>query len=306
MKKFITKILVVSVTFPVIVLLLVIMSSTFVDNQKFNNGNTESNLLFIEKDTTYDIALMGISHARNFSRHGNHARIEKYGKSVINIGKGEGTCGVNEQLFYLKYIYSKHITADTVIYILSPPMLFNEDLNITSNTFDNEPINLDFIFQYLSFPSQNKYQRILSYFSSKLKPGWILTCPFSLAQMNDKLSKIDTSIIAEGFKKAYTNGLDKDIFRKNCMAVEQTINMAQSNGSVFIFIIPPALFGKWISHNQTIMFCTQMQQKYNVEFYDFSETILLPKYYYDHHHLNTDGIDYFNQNYFKGIIKGKY
>jgi len=306
MRKFIVKILFLSIAFPLIVLLLVLASSYIVDSKKFNNGNTESNLLFIKKDTSYDIALMGISHARNLSRHGNHTRMEKLGKSIINIAKGGGTCGVNEQLFYLKYIYSQNIKTDKVIYVLSPPLLYNENLNQASNTFDNEPIKLDFLFQYLNFPSQNKYQRILSYFSSKLKPGWFSTRPFSLEKMVDKLSKIDTLVVSDGFKKAYANGLDKDIFKRNCYAVEQTIIEAQNNGSVFTFIIPPALFGKWISHEQTIKLCSQMQQKYNIEFYDFSETILEPKYYYDHHHLNTDGVEYFNENYFKEIINGKY
>ena len=35
------------------------------------------------------------------------------------------------------------------------------------------------------------------------------------------------------------------------------------------------------------------------KYYDFSESVLIPKYYYDHHHLNSAGVDYFAENFLK-------
>jgi hypothetical protein len=46
-----------------------------------------------------------------------------------------------------------------------------------------------------------------------------------------------------------------------------------------------------------------MNKKYGTSFYDFSGVIIEPKYYYDHHHLNTNGIVLFTNNYLEGTLR---
>ena len=114
--------------------------SEYVASRNFQNHETESNLLFLGEDQEFDILLLGVSHARNFSRHKDNLRIENaLGKTMCNLGQGKGACGINEQHFYLRHFYDKRNKANTLVYVLSPPLLFSETLPIASNTFDFEP-----------------------------------------------------------------------------------------------------------------------------------------------------------------------
>ena len=270
MKKFIFKFTITLILISFIYILLLISSSAFVEHKGFKNWQTESNTLIIPKNEHFDVLITGISHARNFSRHCNHQRIEKIlNKKIINIGQGEGKCGVNELYFYLKYFYLKKNTTNLVLYVLSPPLLYSESLPIASNTFDIEAFKLDFLISYLHFPSENKKQRILDYLRQKLRLRWIQQKPSNDTIMDDYLTKLDTSVVNKGFKVTYPNGLNNIRFNKSCNRIEEEINTIQNNNSKIIFIILPALFGKWPGHNETIQFAKKMKQKYNVNYYNF-------------------------------------
>ncbi len=298
MKKFIQNTIFFLVASFVIIILLVKTTSIIVKNRQFENYETESNLLIFKENKNYDFMFMGISHARNFSRHRNHLRVENIlNKKFINIGQGGGTCGVNEQLYYLNYFYKKNNSVNTIVYILSPPMLFSETLPQAANTFDNETIEFDFLFNYFFFKTENKYERLWSYLKTKITITWIFYKPNSLDSKNESLIEINMDEVKKGFGFTYKNGLNENVYNNSCETLENTIKLAIKNNSEIILIIPPALFGKWYGHNETVEFANKMQDKYNVDFYDYSETVLKPEYYYDHHHLNTKGIIFFTKNY---------
>jgi hypothetical protein len=190
--------------------------------------------------------------------------------------------------------------------VLSPPLLYGDYLNQSSGTFLLEPFELDLFKKYLAFEDgENKYNRLLYYLSSKLHPKWIFHFPKRDEIKKEKLLALDTAVVNAGFKMAYLEGESAAIFKKNCSQVENTIKLAQAKNSHIIFIIPPALFGKWKGHNETIEFCKKMQIQHNVEFYDFSESVLQPQYYYDHHHLNSEGIVYFTSNFLLPVFHPK-
>jgi hypothetical protein len=89
MKKFILKIFLFAILSVITLIILVVVSSEIVKHRNFKNYQTEGNLLVLQEDKHYDIALLGISHARNFSRHKNHLRIEKIlNKSMLNSWPG--------------------------------------------------------------------------------------------------------------------------------------------------------------------------------------------------------------------------
>lgn len=285
---------------------MVILFSTIVKGRDFKIYETESNLLILKDNEEYDLAFMGISHARNFSRHKNHLRVEKIlNEKILNIAQGNSTCGVNEQLFYLKYFYAHGVKINEIIYVLSPPLAFNENLNKSSDTFIYEPFEFDFLYKYLFFDAENKYQRLFYYIRSKISFKWLFYKPGSLDRQNGRLQKIDSVKIKNGLKLAYPNGLDIKIFTKNCEVVENTIKTAKMNNSQISFLIPPSLFGKWPGNDQVVAFCKKMHKKYNLNYYDFSESILNSKYYYDHHHLNSDGVEYFAAKYLKPLYASK-
>lgn len=281
-------------------------NSYLVKNRKFENYETESNLLVMNDNEEFDILFMGISHARNFSRYKNHLLIENLlEKKIINIGQGGGQCGINEQLFYLNYFYDKGNTASTVVYIVSPPLFFSETLPIASNTFNKEPFELKFFLDYLFFETENKQERLISYLQTKLTRSWLSNRPDSRDSNNRKLDTIDLDVVEAGQQMVYKDSLSYNRFNKSIGRVEETIRLALSNNSNVILVIPPALFGKWKGHYRIEEFGKQMEKLNGVEYYDFSESVLSIEYYYDHHHLNTDGVVYFTKNFLEPILNMK-
>lgn len=284
-------------------LVLEVLSNT-VYKRDFKNSETESNSLIIKENAHYDLLFLGISHARNFSRTGNHERVEKIlNKKIINLGQGGGKCSINEQLFYLDYFYSKGNTTDKICIVLSPPMLSSTTLPLASTTFDNEIFDISFFSRYLFFDAENKSERLLNYVQSKFSKNWISMKPIYSKSNDDFLIELDSTKIEGGFDLAYgSTGVNMEQFKKSCSQVVKIIKLAKRNNSKIYFIIPPALFGKWPGHFETIDFLNESKMNYNFEYADFSESILDPRLYYDHHHLNSNGVDLFTEKYLKVFI----
>jgi len=225
-------------------------------------------------------------------------------KTITNIGQGEASCGVEEQFFYLKYFYNENNTANQLLYILSPPLLYSENLPIASNTFNNEYFSFRFLNQYVKNNGENKRQRIFEYVKSKFSWKWISMMPKIEDGIADSLQRIDPVAVQQAFTLIYASDKNESErrFTKSCMIIEEEIKYTIDKKTEIVFVIPPSLFGKWPGHDNTIEFAKKMQEKYGIRFYDFSEAMMEPGYYYDHHHLNTKGVVYFAKNFLKPII----
>ncbi len=305
MKRFILHILLftaILIGFSCIVLLI---PSTIVESRAFKNTETEGNLLVFEKDEHFNLLVMGISHARNFSRHNNHQLVQDIlEQKMLNIGQGAGACGINEQHFYLDYFYSQNNSSDQVVIVLSPPMLFSHTLPIASNTFNLEPFEPLFFYRYLTFPAENKKQRIWSYLNSKMSLYWIRMKPKTKAGKYKSLTALDSSKVRAGQDLAYSGKPTDDMrFQKSKSQLEAIVQLAANHNSEVVLFIPPALFGKWRGHEETEALGFELAKQTGVSFHDFSESILEPKYYYDHHHLNTPGVEYFTEQYLKPVLQ---
>lgn len=298
LRKFITKIGLFLLFFLGVFLVPTILSSYIVSRQEFLPWQTESNTLIIKEDDHFDLMFMGISHARNFSRFGNQEKLESiFNKSIINIAQGGNRCGIREQQFYLSYFLAKGNSVDEIIYMISPPMLYSITMPIASNTFRYEKIDWDFVRLYWQFESENKNQRLISLFLSKMEERWFLHKPKEISEQIAYIPKIDSLAVQKGFKIAYSgNTLNQKRFEISCKELEETIVLAQQNNIKVSLMIPPAVFGQWPGHANTMAFASEMNQKYGLSFYDFSLSVLAPKYYYDHHHLNTPGVIWFSKN----------
>ena len=305
MKKLISKVLAYAFTLFILILAIVECSSYWVNRRNFKNSETESNLLVMRQDSNYDLVFMGISHARNFSRHRNHERMESMlGKKILNLGQGGGICSPNEQLFYLQYFYNQNNKAKRIVYVLSPPLLFSLSMPIASNTFHYEPFSIPFVWQYVNFPAENRTQRLMSMVQFKLTPSWINHIPFSYPISTGRLEKVDSATVAHGQDIAF-NSMSEDTnrFSISVEKVQQTIDLARSHGTEVVLFIPPALFGKWRGHDMTKKWGEKAALQKGVSFYDFSESVLEPQYYFDHHHMNTPGVVYFTEKYLKPVLK---
>lgn len=305
MKKYLTKILLFILLFFTLFAVLITVSNKIVLNRNFNVSQTEGNLLILKPNTHYDIIFIGNSHARNFSRHNNHKLVEGIlNKKIFNLGKTGGRCGTNEYLFYLQYNFSKGITADTIIHNIFSQMLYGSFSNHASNTFNDEPFSMNFFLQYLAYPyAQNKYQRLFYYLRSKSSRKWFKMQTFSLKAKTDSLTYIDSIAIQEGIEKAYKDGFDKEVFNRAANITEELIKTAQNNGSAIIFITTPTLFGDWPHQEDIASFMFEMNKKYGTKYFNFANCINNPHLYYDNHHLNTKGIEYFTEKFLKPALE---
>jgi hypothetical protein len=287
------------------IFVLILLSNEFVKRNTFKNWETESNLLVIKENQQYDALFMGISHARNLSRHKNHLRMESItGKKIINIGRGGYYSGLMTQHLYLKYFYAMGNKAQKVIIVLTPLLMYSYIYDDASNVFEDEPISLKFIQCYLSENNKNTVRQLYYYVIDKLSPQWFLSVPTSLDEKKEYLDSLDRTKVEEGIKAAYLNGMEENVFENRKVLVYNILDECKKNNSEVLFIIPPALFGKWRGHDAVIAFLDQLQkQDPTIRWYDFSESVLDPKLYYDHHHLNSAGVVYFTENYLKKIMK---
>jgi len=211
MRKFILKTGIYSVLLTMLIFLLIRQYSSGVEKKTFRNYDIETNLFLISKNQQYEYVFMGISHARNFSQHKNHLRIEKLlGGRILNLGRGGGLVGTAAEHSYLRYFYSMGNQTDKLIYILSPPMLFSENLEQNPNAFQDEPFKPGFFFLYLTSNGKNVAQQLYFYLYSKMKKRYKHLAPWSADSLTHSLSAIDTIAINEGLKLAYPGGLDQE------------------------------------------------------------------------------------------------
>jgi len=286
-----------------LILGLVLLSSYIVKSRDFKVYETDSNTLVMGENTHYDILLSGASHARNLSRYRNHIRIERIlDKSITNIAQGAATCGVNEQYFYLKYFYEQGNSVDQLVYLLSPPLLYSDQLPIASNTFNQEFFSFDFLCSYIEFDSENKRQRIFEYIRSKMTRDWISTRPVTKSIRDDVLEEVEPGIVNEILSMYYNPENSEQRFKVSCATIEEEIRFAAKHDTEVVFIIPPAVFGKWPGHFNVIEFVKEMEEKHGTRYYDLSESITNKEFYYDHHHLNTYGVVLFTKEYLKPIL----
>lgn len=304
MIRFILKILLFVFLFVSLVFTITKLFSSKVERYNFENYNTEENLVITPKNQNFDYVFLGLSHARNFSRHENHQRVEDIlDISFLNYGKGGGKGNVANQHIFLKNFLKKGNTTNNILYIISMPMMFAERLDKNSFTLDNEIFDLGFFMRFLFGPGINKKEKLYSYLRSKYKPKWNKNKPYS-AKINEKiLVEFDTLKIQSGFKLAYVNGLEHNTFERNKEVIKKTIELAKNNNIKLSFIVTPSTFGKWPGHDIVCNFLDSLKLESNIEVYDFSSIYLHKyEYFYDHHHLNTNGVVSFSKDYLKAIV----
>lgn len=284
--------------FIIIVLLGAKYLSVKVEEQDFKNNETEGNLLVYRSGAHYDLAFTGISHARNFSRYGNHEKMEKIlTKKILNIGRGSGTCGVKDQYFYLQYIYKQNVSIDTVVFVISPPYLYAEHLNIDASTLIEEPFRFDFLCRYVMSSSDNKFEKLFHYVRSKYQKSWIEYKPVVEKSKNKRVEKINLETIEVGMESALKDGVREEIYRENIKFLEKSLELVEEHGGVSIIMITPTLFGNWPNTDRMLETCEELEDKFGAKTFNFADSVNQLEYFYDHHHLNTKGVVYFAKKY---------
>ncbi len=285
------------------------VASRNAENKEYHNFNVEENVIITPKNEHFEFVMLGLSHARNFSRHRNHQRVEKIlDRKFINFGKGGGKGNIANQHVYLKYFLSRGNTTDHIYYVLSMPMFFAERLDENAFTYQYEKLDPLFFYQVLTGPDINKGEKLYTYIRSKFDKHWRFKYgPWSAKISDNVLEKIDSTVINNGFKLAYVSGLEFDTFKKNKKLMQETVDLAQKNDIEITFIVTPSTFGEWPGHEHVMDFMSELKEKYGSEVYDFSRVYLgQKKYFYDHHHLNSDGVVKFTKEYLKPLMNEQF
>lgn len=284
------------------------MASRNAENKEYYNYNIEDNVLITPKNTHFDFLMLGLSHARNFSRHKNHIRVERIlNMKFLNYGKGGGNGNAANQYVFFKYFLSQGNTANQVLYSLTMPMFFNEEIDRNAYTYQYEILKPAFFYQVLAGPDINKGEKLYTYIRSKFDKLWRERYgPWSEESRDVALEKIDSTQIIEGFKAAYVNGLEFNAFERNKKNVIKTIELAQKNNMEITFFVTPSTFGEWPGHKHVMEFMQEMEKEYGVKTYDFSNVYLHQnEYFYDHHHLNTIGVEKFTKEYLRPLLNNE-
>lgn len=258
----------------------------------YTNSETEANLPVLKDSTEYDVLMLGISHARIFSRHRNHERFEEAtGKSLINLSQGGGFGGLDNQLLHLKYFLSRGNSAEDMVIVLSPMLMFNRNTDRTRVAFEREPFDVHFLQFVAENGVENRYQQLGYYLRSKLFWTWITVRPTSLDRMDKQIDRLDSAAMARTMPGAYPYGLEPAQFNDRSAVAESIFRVARENGMRVTVVMPASLFGKWPGHDETLAWLETVQYVYDLRVIDLSERwVMRTEYFYDHHHLNTDGV----------------
>ena len=261
----------------------------WVGRNQFTNANQEGNIFIIPEGIGYDYLVLGISHGRNLSRRSHHALFESlFSASMINLSQGESLGGLENQYLYLKYFLAKGNKTKEVLIVLSPSLMFNRLPDQSDIIYYREPWRWDFFIHAWQNGNARKSRQLFHYFKSKLGHHWWLYKPDPLTTFDGVLPGLDQQAMQQGFQLAFPERLSFAAFLDRSQVLAELVRTAESSGAVVSFVIPPAVFGIWPGHGAVMAHLNRTYPGRKI--LDHSASITQPVYYYDHHHLNTEGI----------------
>jgi len=267
----------------------------------YANWDTESDGLIIPQNKSFDLLFMGSSHSRIFARDKNQLRVDSIlHKSTIDIGKGGGGGGIVSNLIMLKYFYARGNNTGNIVYFIDAWPFFSRKWNEDNYFLSNEPISFKLLKQCLYYHISRDV--LLNYFKSKYTLDWLEQKPESREINNDVLKDVSKEAIQKRLASLYIEAYDEKVFKHYAAQLEEVVQLAKLHHSTITFIFPATLLDDNRGKEKVTQLLSGFKSKYGIDFYDYSNTILDPKLYYDHDHLNTKGVLYFTQKYLKPIV----
>lgn len=280
-----------------IFLLLFFLSSYFFQKNKWY---TDPNLKSVPANQNFDFIILGSSHAEVFSRYKNDINVKKIlGKNFYSLAL-PGAGPVIEKI-YLDYFYMKKNQTQKIIYFIDPFALYSKDLNESYPYLP--PGNIDLQFIGLLIENHWNIVSALNYITSILSSHWITKPQPIDKNIFTKVGDIRDERIAKRNRYYYPTGIDQQNYTKYFKKFEEIILTAQQNNADIVFIIPPTLVKNDPGMENLSATLDILRQRYNIDYYDYSEVMTDHKYFFDMEHLNTDGVIYFTENYLKSIVK---
>ncbi|MBF0573877.1 MAG: hypothetical protein HQK69_08985 [Desulfamplus sp.] len=313
-KKFILKFVIFSLLNIAIMAALLLFFSGRNRDIKFKNWETESNLLVTGENEHYDVAILGTSRGRVFSRDSNHLTMENIlGKKVVNLSKGGGG-GLMPAKIHLSHFYRRGNRADRVIYFIDPWIFFCP-INNENNTFflKDEPFEISILFDLIlnHFPSQ----RIISYLQMIAVDDWKNISKYAAPNL-DKLTlkAIDPAKLEEA-REHYLGLYEYDKFEHYSQFINDINKLAKEHNSKIIYIMLPILMRDFPGAKEVDAKLKEIINKENENYkkndINTNNTFLYlnlidamqdRQFFYDHMHFNNKGVEYFTKTYLKPIL----
>ncbi len=290
----------------IVLLAALYLSSFYVQRKPYENSQTDSNLLIMPQRSAVDLVILGTSHGRNFARKGNHERVERIlGQRVLNLSVGGGG-GIIPGKIALDTFYENHNTTPRIVYFIDSFVFYSRMWNEENDRFaQREPFSLSFLNRLLQY--QVDPNVIRNYCREKLNYKWLTGKPDTDRIMRKTVTPDEVSRKRQLEDTLYVDKESAFAFQRYAAKLEELVAEAQIHHSNVIFVRPPTLYGKERGENRLLLLLEQLKQKYGVEVYDYSKSMLSYDRFYqayeDPVHLNTNGVIYFTERYLKPILK---
>ncbi|OFZ59896.1 MAG: hypothetical protein A3D92_05470 [Bacteroidetes bacterium RIFCSPHIGHO2_02_FULL_44_7] len=273
--------------------------------QSFSRERTEAHLFTIPRNQRYDAVFLGASHSRVFSATGNHSRMEKIlDKKIVNLSKT--AAGLMPEEVYLSYFYEQGNTTSEVVYFLDPFVLYAARWNEDAYFLEDEPIKFDFLAMALRQGLFGLRPSVVgNYLRSKFEIFWLISRRAPPATPDEEaraLTNRDEEAVKKRLAVLYPEEVKASNFEKYKPALEAVIRLAQTNGTHITIVFLPTLLGDLPGTYPVKELLLELKKQQAIDFFDFSATMKEPRFYSDHDHLNTAGVEYFMRNYLKKIF----
>lgn len=301
-KKFIFKLIIFSLLNLTIMVTLLFLFSGRNRDIRFKNWETESNLLVTGENEHYDVAILGTSRGRVFSRDSNHNTVEKIlEKKVVNLSKGGGG-GLMPAMVHLAHFYRGGNMVDHIIYFVDPWIFFCP-INNENNTFflRDEPFELSILWNLIMdhFPSQ----RITSYIQMVAVDDWKGISSYAAPGLDKLTLKAIDPVKLEEARKHYLELYNYDKFNYYSQFVSKINMMAKKHNTRITYIILPILMKDFPGAREVDAKLKEISGKEGVGYYNLIDEMQKRDFFYDHMHFNNRGVAYFTETYLKPIME---
>jgi hypothetical protein len=270
-----------------------------------NNWETESNLLVFGENESYDLALLGTSRGRVFSRDNNHRMIEEIiGQKVINLSKGGGG-GLMPAELHLSFFYHRANHADHIVYLVDPWVFFSP-INNEENDFSlrYEPFEL-FIFWKLirqGYPSN----RISSYLQKIATKDWPTISKYPAPGLTESTLKVIDQKKLDKARQHYLSKYTEGGFEKYSRFVKDINTLVKKNQGRITYVMLPMLIPDFPGMGRVDQKLKETaRQNEHVSYYNLADTMNDRRFFYDHMHFNKTGIAHFTRNCLYPIVHGR-
>ncbi|MBF0204701.1 MAG: hypothetical protein HQK67_10410 [Desulfamplus sp.] len=300
-KKFILKLVIFTVLNIAIMLNLLYFFSGRNRDIHFKNWETESNLLVEGENEHYDVAILGTSRGRVFSRDSNHLTMENIlGKKIMNLSKGGGG-GLMPAKIHLSHFYDRSNSTDHIVYFVDPWIFFCP-INNENNTFflRDEPFEISILCDLVinRFPSQ----RIISYLQMIAVNDWEGIGRYAAPGLDKLTLKAIDPVKLEEAREHYLSLYEYEKFDHYSKFVSDINAIAKKHNSRITYVVLPILMKDFPGAKEVDAKLKEISRHDGVGYYNLISEMQDRHFFYDHMHFNNYGVTHFTKTYLEPIL----